>query len=112
MTVEAYLEMCEIMGEEVDEAMMVGLEDFPAPVSIALDIYNYLPDLYVSGMEGSIYLGKDISTAPNLFEINGVIGSEDSRRCLWALKHINDRVRKKSFAKSKSAKPKGTPPRT
>lgn len=105
MSTEAYIEMCEIMGEEVDPTMLVSLEDFPEPIVAAFEIYNYLPDEYLSGME-SIYLGKNITSAPSLFDLYGIETIEDRKLCLWALKLMNDRVRKQSFAKAK-AKAKG-----
>lgn len=101
MSVEAYLEMCEIMGEEADPAMMVSLEDFPEPIIQAFEIYNYLPDEYLSGMD-AIYLGKNLTSAPSIFKVYGITDNEDKRLCLWALKLMNDRVRKQSFAKAKA----------
>ena len=93
--------MCEIMGEEVDPAMLVSLEDFPEPIIKAFDIYNYLPDEYLSGME-SIYLGKNITNVSSIFDIYEIDSVEDRKLCLWALKLMNDRVRKQSFAKAKA----------
>jgi hypothetical protein len=108
MTTEGYLEMCEMMGDEVDESMLMDLDDFPQPFVSALEIYNYLPDMYLSSMDGAVYLGKDLTAAPNIMEIYGVEGTENVQLALWALKAVNDRVRKKSFAKSKG---KTTPPK-
>lgn len=101
MTTEGYIEMCEVMGQEIDPAMLMGLEDFPDPIIVAVEIYNYLPDLYIAGMEGAIYLGKDLTNCFGMLKINGIVDDEDSRLSLWALKKMNDRIRKKSFAKAK-----------
>lgn len=89
------------MGEEVDPAMLVSLEDFPEPIISAFDIYNYLPDMYLPGMD-PVYLGKDITQAPNLFNLHDLPDFEDQKLCLWALKVMNERVRKQSFAKAKA----------
>lgn len=102
MTVESYIEMCEIMGDPVDPTAMVELEDFPEEIQAAFEMYNYLPDEYLSTMESITYMGKDITKATALFELYDVSGNEESRMTLWALKKINDRVKKKSLAKSKS----------
>ena len=102
MSIEAYIEMCEVMGDDVDPKMLVGLEDFPTPILAAANIYNYLPDEYLSGMDGAIYLGKNVTGAVNLLNVYGVLDNEDIKLSLWALKAMNDRVRKKSFAKAKA----------
>lgn len=102
MSVEAYIEMCEVMGDEVDPNMLVGLEDFPQPILVATEVYNLLPDMYISGMEGAVYLGKDISSSTTLLNAFEVVDTEDVRLALWALKVMNERVRKKSFAKAKN----------
>lgn len=102
MTIEAYIEMCEIMGDEIDPSMLVGLEDFPHPIIVATQVYNYLPDEYLSGMEGATYLGKNLIAAPDLLKFHDIVENEDVLLSLWALKAMNDRVRKKSFAKAKA----------
>jgi hypothetical protein len=100
MSTEAYIEMCEIMGDEVDPNMLVSLEDFPEPILAATEIYNYLPDMYISGMDGAIFLGKDITGSISLLNVKGVVDNDELELALWALKTMNERVRKKSFAKA------------
>lgn len=72
-----------------------------------------LPDIYANSGMGSIYLGKDITSAPALLPYYDVEGLDEHRLALRTLKKINDRVKKKSMAKAKqgSKNPAGKPPR-
>jgi len=69
VSIERYLEMCEVMGDTPDpEKMPPDYGDFPAYVHIGIEIFNALPDMY-SGGTTPIYTGKDLASLTMLFEL-------------------------------------------
>jgi hypothetical protein len=69
MTKAKYLEYCEETGEEPDyHKMPPDFEDFPYAVHVAFDLYNKLPDRYLSGMS-TLFIGKDYGSLETFFNI-------------------------------------------
>lgn len=51
-----------------DSAMPIDINDFPDIVQLALHIYNSLRDTFIPG-ELPMFIGKDLSALPALFDI-------------------------------------------
>lgn len=59
MNKDTYIEMCEMLGQEVDEALLpYEIEDFPIDVQQALEVYKLMKDEW-DAMSGQ-YLGKSL----------------------------------------------------
>ena len=90
MTKESYYEMCEALGTEpVESEIPVELSDLPAIVQEAFGIYQLLRDIW-DPMSGN-YLGKDISTIFNFFELYDVEKVE--QRIIIAIIKVMDTAR-------------------
>ena len=88
MTKEAYLEMCEQMGEEPDpERIPIEVTDLSQQTQTALYIMGMLPD-NIGEMSGT-YLGKDFTALLSLYKILEV----DKRDWLLYTDLINHCVR-------------------
>ena len=78
MTRQQYVTLCESQGIEPDPGVLsnyMELQDFPEIVQIALTVYNNLSDNYIPG-DMPMYLGKDKSALPVIFDIYGVTGAD------------------------------------
>ncbi len=68
MTKQQYFEMCEMMGNDpIEDQIPVELEDLPAEVQTALEIYSILQD-QVDSIAGK-YEGKNLSNIQQIFDI-------------------------------------------
>jgi len=68
MNKQQYLEMCEQLNSEPNEAEMpVDLEDLPFEVQRAFSLYKVLPDI-IDGMSG-YFGGKDLSSLMVLMQL-------------------------------------------
>ena len=95
ITKSKYLEICTQLNEEVDfEKMPPEFEDFPYGVQVAFDLYGKLSDRYLSGMS-AMYIGKDLSTLPVLFEIYEV-AKPDHKLVTDTILYIDNRARLKA----------------
>jgi hypothetical protein len=99
---DAYLNMCEQLGEEPDpDKMPPTLEQYPHEVRVAFFIHDLLPDRW-EGMSGS-YMGKDMSSLGTILDIWNV---ESPKEVILFLKHIEAhntaKINKKLQAKRKA----------
>lgn len=68
MTKQEYFEMCEMMGSDpVEEEIPVELDDLPAEVQQAVQIYGILPDIWDT-MVGR-YSGKKMNNIKDIFDM-------------------------------------------
>ena len=111
ISLDAYLDMCEQLGEEPDpEKMPLTVQDYPEEVQMAFFIHHLLPDRW-EGMSGS-YMGKDMSSLGTLLDIWEV---DDKKSVVYFLKHIeaehakqvNEKQEQKRKAEQNKAKAKG-----
>lgn len=90
MTKDQYYEMCEMMGISAsDEEVPVELEDFPAEIQQAFEIYQVLQDVWES-MSGT-YLGKNINGINDLFDIYQI--PQEEKRFILELIAVIDNER-------------------
>lgn len=102
MSKEKYLEMCEMLGEAVDENNLpVELDDFPVEVQEALLLYRSLKDEYDT-FNGD-YLGKNFTGIVDYLEVMG-IDKQDKRNVLDLIRTI-DSVRKEQYKLKKAQQP-------
>jgi len=108
MSVDAYLQMCDQLGQEPDpDEMPPELNDFPLEIQEAFVVHAMLPDRW-DGASGS-YMGKDWSPLNDLLDIQGVT---DKRTTCFFLKHIegsntiniNAELKRKQDASKRRAK--------
>lgn len=105
MTKEVYYEMCEALGEEVNEEdVPFDIDDFPFLVQQCFQVYNLLTDNWDT--MGGNYLGKDYALVFDLFQVYDVTESAEILLSIDFLQHM-DNVRSKSVAEKIKAK---TPP--
>lgn len=75
--------------------MPLEFEDFPTIVHTSLEIFNNLPDTYVSRMEAPpLYTGKDLSSLPVMYELHYVTDLEDKRMVLEFINLFDIQARK------------------
>lgn len=102
MTVDAYYEMCEMLGSEPDPSQIpVEYSDLYVDVQEALNIYYKLKDEWDT-MNGT-YMGKNYSGILDIFTILDV--PVEDRKTMFELIGIIDKHRSKAIA---DAKPKNT----
>lgn len=104
MTTERYIRMCEEFGDEVDlDTIPPDYMDFPSYVHTAIQIFNALPDNYTSTMESVLYIGKDYSALPILFELY-LVDDCDKMLVFTVVQFLDSRARRKAVeaAKKKS----------
>ncbi len=71
MTKEHYIEMCEMLGQPVnEEELPYEIDDFPYEAQQALDIYHILQDNW--DMMNGRYMGKNLLGLQDIFEIHGI----------------------------------------
>lgn len=80
-----------------------SIENFPPLVGVALSLYNYLADKYVSDGVKLIYTGKDYSCIKQYFEIYDINCKEDQKVLLKLLAIIDRYQIKKLNKKSPSS---------
>ena len=101
MTKEAYYEMCEALNSEpIEDEIPVEMEDFPAEVQGAINIYYKLRDEWDS-MNG-IYLGKSFAGFTDILDILEI--PLEDRKYLLEWIGIMDAARSKAFREMKAAK--------
>lgn len=104
MTKEAYIDMCNQLGDEVDwDNIPLDLDDFPDYVELAFQVFNLLSDTY-SGMD-SIYTGKDLSSVQSVMEILE-IEPEYRRDILEVISILDSRAIKKARKQAEAARKK------
>lgn len=75
MTRDAYFEMCEALGTEpVEEQIPVEFADLPLEVQQCFKFYKLLRDIW--DPMGGTYLGKDMSTVFEIFNLYELDTSE------------------------------------
>lgn len=103
MTKDAYFEMCEALGvEPVEDQIPVEFSDLPIEVQQCFKYYRLLRDIW-DPMGGS-YMGKDMSTIFDIFELYEL----DTAEKLLAIDIIQDIDYERSNilkAKQKNTKP-------
>lgn len=105
MTKETYLEMCEMLGQEPNEAdIPPDINDFPHIVQLSLVIYSFLEDRWDT--MGGMYLGKVYSTIFDFFRLYEV-DNQEALLILEFIQHI-DAVRSKLVAEKLKAKSPAT----
>ena len=111
LSLDAYLNMCEQLGEDPDpEKMPPTIENYPHEVQVAFFIHQLLPDRW-EGMSGH-YMGKDMSSLGTLLDVWNV---EDKKTVVYFIKHIesnqarqiNEEAEQRRKAKSKQSKGQG-----
>ena len=106
MTKEQYFEMCEALGTTpVEEEIPLEIEDFPAEVQQAINVYYRLRDEWDT-MNG-IYLGKSYTGLGEILEIFEV--EKEDRKYFLEWITILDNVRRKAIEASKPKKADKTP---
>ena len=102
MTPQRYFEMCAAMGDVPEEHKIPpDYEDFPLYVHDGIEIFNALPDTYISGMS-TVYIGKDYSAITCLFDIFKV--DVDMRMKVFkVIKFLDNRARKQAATEAKNA---------
>lgn len=76
MTKDTYLNMCQELGSEPDEAEIpVELEDLPFEVESAYHVYNLLPDK-IDSFNG-VYYGKALEHTPTILEFLDISSRKD-----------------------------------
>lgn len=94
------------MGNDpIDDEIPVDLTDFPSMVQISFKIYEYLQDIW-EGMGGT-YMGKNISSIGNIFDILDI--DKEDRSLMLELVVLIDSARSKQIS---SSKPKNKTPTT
>ena len=84
MSVEAYLQMCNQLGQDpLEEEMPPSVEDFPLEIQEAFIVHAMLPDRW-DGASGT-YMGKDWSALKDLLDLQNV---HDKITTVYFLKHI------------------------
>ncbi len=103
MTKDAYFEMCEALGTEpLEEQIPVEYEDLPIEVQQCFKFYKLLRDIW--DPMGGAYLGKDMSTVFDIFELY-TLDTEEKLLAIDILQDIDyERIRIISD-KKKNAKP-------
>lgn len=77
MTKEAYLRMCESLGEEPDVRVMpMDVDDLPSNCQIAVAMFNLMNDTFVPG-DYPMYNGKDITGVPIVCDLFGIEEREE-----------------------------------
>jgi hypothetical protein len=101
MTKESYLQMCEMLGEEVDEDLLpVEFGDLPDECQTAINMYTNLKDNYLE-MNGT-YLGKSLIGLQDLYDIYEV--DKQNRKLILDFIELLDTFRKSGIiVKDKNA---------
>ena len=95
VSAEQYLAMCKVMGDEPDmNKLPPEFGSFPSYVQIALEIFNALPDTYSGGMS-PIYVGKNLSSLPVLFDLY-LVGDE-KMQVFEVIRFLDNRARKQAI---------------
>jgi hypothetical protein len=90
MTKDQYFEMCEMMGTDVfEEEIPVELNDFPAEVQTAFEVYQVLQDHW-EAMSGT-YMGKNLTGVKDILDIYEV--EHTDRKLILELINLIDRER-------------------
>jgi len=77
MTKQQYVEMCEMLGDPINDAdLPYELEDFPVEAQQALEAYHLLKDEWDT--MGGNYLGKQLIGVRDILEIVGIEEQEIS----------------------------------
>ena len=101
MTKAQYFEMCEMLGSEpLDEEVPVDFEDLPQEVQECFQIYYNLLDNW--DYMGGNYIGKELGSIFQLFDVIYEIPKEDVKWHYEMLLYIDD-LRRKDI-QSKKAK--------
>lgn len=105
MTQEKYIQVCEAMGTEVDmDKMPPDYHDFPSYIHTALNVFNALPDNFSGGMH-PIYVGKDLASLSQLFELFEV-DKPDRLMVFEVIQFLDGRARKQAIREAKKNAPK------
>ena len=100
MTAHQYLEMCEMLNEEVvPDNIPVDFQDFPLIVQCAFDVYNSLQDNWDS-INGT-YHGKLKSGIKEVMSLLGI--DEEDYREVFLFINLIDRVRSQQILEVKSS---------
>lgn len=98
MDAQHYYEICEALGSEPDDTEVPpNIEDLTYEAQMAIYLYQYLQDIWVSGM-GVFFVGKNLQNLTELFDIFGV--QKGSRIYILQFILIMDR----EIAKSRNSK--------
>ena len=100
MTAEAYISMCEQMGEEIDyKRIPPTFSELPWYVKDGLELFNNLPDTYTSAAT-PIYIDKDISSLETLMNLYGI--ESESRLIVYkVIRYLDNRAKKKALQRAK-----------
>jgi len=102
VTPERYLQMCAAMGDEPDYSKLPpDFSSFPSYVQVAIEIFNSLPDTY-SGGTTPLYVGKDLSALPTLFDIFK-IEDDEKMKVFEVVRFLDNRARKQAASQAEKA---------
>lgn len=89
------------LGQEIDDDDLIpGRENMHYETQVAFSIYDYLPERW-EGMNG-IYLGKDYTLVPYLFNLHKLDEAEQ-KYMLLIMKYIDSAVAAEIHKKQKAA---------
>lgn len=98
MSKKIYLDMCKQTGRLPDPTRIpLDFEDLEYPARLAYVLFVRLGNRYLSGMAGSVYIGKDYSTLAFLYEIYQV--SPEFQRPVFEILHVIDGIEIKDSQK-------------
>ena len=101
MSLDAYLNLCEQMGEDPDpDKVPPEVSDFPADVQKAIVLFNKLGDRIYPDIG---YLGKDYTQLPIYMDVYEVA---DRQLFLEALLRLDSKIIEKSAAELKAERDK------
>ncbi len=83
--------------------MPIDIEDFPQIVRDALEIFNRLPDTYVSTDLGPLYTGKNLGTINVFFDHVYLENRKDRALALEIVQHLDQKAVKREVKKFKQA---------
>ena len=90
MTKQQYFEMCEMMGSDpIEDEIPVELDDLPAEVQLAVQIYGILPDIWDT-MVGR-YAGKKMHNIKDIFDMWEVDAAD--RKIMYTILLLLDNLR-------------------
>lgn len=96
--------MCALQNIEPKiSEMPIDIEDFPQTVRDALDMFNRLPDTYVSTDMGPLYTGKNLASLPIFYDYAYVTHQEDKNLILDIIQHLDSKAVKREVKKFKQA---------
>lgn len=103
-TKSRYLKMCALQNLEPNpKEMPLDISDFPQIVRDSIDVFNRLPDRFVSTDLGPLYTGKDLASLPVLYEYIGTTDPQDKKLILEIVQHLDQKTVTKEVKRFKDA---------